>query len=240
MDVSKLVRNKSCISCLKELDDGRVVTSKECKIQIPARYIDRNMAYVGIDNVIIGYYAFIVEDSQYAVCKVPALMELDPYETVRVNIKGTEYIQFNFLPGNTVFKTLNLVKEGVLVYSAYEEFNSKGKIPWFFSPDDLCGLYDLASKHAGTSIGSNRAVTEIIASLETRDPGNRTVYYRSTITSLKDFETRPPVYVGLKNVMYGASNTVQRLVGAYLEEGVKASLIYPSERVEQIEELLRV
>lgn len=240
MDINKLIRDASKVhDCLRELESGAVVCTKQVKIYVPARYSDRNLAYTGTDNWILGIYAITVEDQYYGVSLVNAMIPIDPTTTNKVKLDGDEFLEFVFAPGTTVFKSTQLVKTNTIVYSIFDEFFCKGYIPWFMKYDELGKIFDSALYHAGANLGTNKEVTQLIASLLARDPTDRTKYYRTIVNKYSDTVTNPPVFVPLKSVEYAATNTLNKLGGSYFSVGVTSALIDPAQRSEKIETLLR-
>lgn len=239
MDYKSLIRDsKKILECLHELKDGSVVCSKEVKIYIPARYKERNLAYVGSENHILGVYAITIEDKYYGVSLINAMISIDPTTTNKLKIKEDEYIEFVFSAGSTVFKSLQLVKTNTIPYLIFDEFFSKGYIPWFIGYEELGKIFDSSKKHAGANVGTNQEVTQLIASLVARDDKDRTKYYRSTIDKYSDLINKPPVFIPLRSVEYAATNTTNKLGGSYMSIGITSALINPSERKERIEDLL--
>lgn len=240
MDISSLIRDAQRVQdALEELPDNRLVCKQQVKIYIPARYLERNLAYVGVDTYILGIYAMVVDDKYYAVSLVNAMMPLDPTETNRVKVDGDEYVEFVFMAGSTVIKDVVLVKTDSLVYKIYDEIFSNGQIPWYIGYEELGKIFDTAKYHAGANVGSNQEVTQLIASIVARNKNDRVQYYRNHIKSLDDLKTDPPFFVPLKSVTYSATNTVNKLGGSYMTEGVISSLVSPADRSERIERLLR-
>ena len=239
MDHTKLIRDAEVVHAqLVEMSDGSVVTKKGCKIYTPQRYSERQLAEVGIRTRVIGIFAITVQDSHYAVCNVNAVVELKPSSTNHVRIAGEEYYEFVFDPGAVVIASTDLVKTDVLVYRIYDELISKGNVPWFFSYEDFGSIFDTARYHANANIGNSPEVTELIISLITRDPKDRTKSYRSTLNARSDLKTNPPLYIPLKSIG-AATNTTNRLAGSYFSVGVSSALVSPAERTEKIEEILR-
>lgn len=240
MEVSSLIRDANKVrECLTELDDGRLVCSKMCKIYIPVRFVEADLAYIGVDNNIVGIYGITVDDTYYGVSTVNAMINIDPSSINRINIGDDAYFEFVFNPGSTVFKSVHLVKTDILTYKIYDEIFSKGRIPWYIGYEDLGKIFDSAQHHAGANIGTNKEVTELIASLIARDVNDRTKYYRTIIDTPADLKNKLPTFIGLRNVTYSATNTTNRLGGSYMETGIIASLVNPTTRVENIESLLR-
>lgn len=240
MDISKLIRDASKVKeALHELPSGELVCTKQVKIVIPTRFSERGLAEVGMNTYIVGIYAMIVEDKFYAVSLVNTMIAITPTSTLKIKIKGVEHYEFTFDPGQIVMPRTNLVKNDILVYKIYDEIVSKGKVPWYLGYDDLGHIFDTALSHGGANIGTSPEVTELIISIIARNGKDRTEYYRSSINSLEELKTSPPVFISLKSVPYAATNTTNKLAGSYWNEGVVSSLVTESTRVERIENLLR-
>jgi hypothetical protein len=227
-------------ACLRELDDGRIVTTRGCKIYVPSRFAERGLASIGIETYVVGIYAMVVDDTYYAVSLINAMLRIEPTATVKIMVDGEEFYEFVFEPGSTVVSTTMLVKTDTLVYKIYDEIIAKGKVPWYLGYSELGKLFDTARYHADANIGTNHEVTELIVSMIARNPADRHQYYRAGIVSLEDMLARPPAFIPLRSVTYAATNTVNKLAGSYFNEGVVSALVSPSSRVERIEHLLRL
>ena len=239
MDIKKLVRDAPKIhACLRELEDGRLVALKALKIYIPSRFDERGLAFIGIETQIVGIYAIVVDDTYYGISMVNAMMRIEPTSTVKVIIEEEEFYEFYFEPGSTVVSSVELVKTDTLVYKIYDEIIAKGRVPWYLGYTELGKLFDTAKYHAGANIGTNHEVTEMIVSMIARDDKNRHQYYRQTVKSLADLKTNPPAYIPLTSVVYGATNTLNKLAGSYMGQGLVSALVTPTERVEKLESLL--
>ena len=239
MQINSLVRDADHVKTyLQELPDGSLITTKGCKIIIPARFEERGLAEIGLDTFIIGIYAMVVEDKYYAVSLVNMMIRITPSSTLKIKNNGVEYYEFTFDPGQTVMPRTNLVRNDILVYKIYDEIVSKGKVPWYLGYEDLGHIFDTALSHGGANIGTDAEVTELIISIISRNSKDRTQYYRSSINSIEDLKLNPPVYISLKSVPYAATNTTNKLAGSYWSEGVVSALVSPSDRVERVESLL--
>lgn len=240
MDPKKLVRDPARVqACLKELPDGRLVTTKGCKIYIPARFEERNLAEIGSETNICGIFATVVEGTFYSVTNVCAMFKIEPSSTMKIMVDGDEYYEFTFDPGATVMPSLDLVKLDMLVYRVYDEVMSKGRVPFYLGYIELSEIFDTALEHAGANIGQNQEVTELIVSIISRDPSDRTKYYRTCVKDLMDLTRNPPAFTPLKSVQFAATNTTNKLAGSYFNEGLVSALVSPAERTERIEGLLR-
>lgn len=239
MDINSLERNPSAVvSTLKELGNTLYVT-RPTKVYLPVRFSERNLAQVGSEIYIIGIYAIVIDDKYWAVSLIDAMMKIEPTSYKIVSIDGDDYFEFYFEPNTVLCPNTELVKTDTLTYRIYDEIISKGKIPWYLSYLELGGIFDSAKYHAGTSVGSDREVTELIVSLIARDREDRTKYYRQTVKSLDDLKSRPPAFIPMRSVIYAATNTLNKIAGSYMESGVISALVSPSDRTEHIEELLR-
>lgn len=238
MDHSKLVRDAEKVHAhLRELEDGSVIAVKPCKIYIPARFAEGELAIIAEEISVVGIFAMVVEDKYYGVSTANAMMRIEPSSTNTVKIADDDYLEFYFEEGANVFSSTNLVRVDTLTYQIYDEIVAKGRVPWYLSYEDLAKLFESSEYHAGVKIGANHAIMEMIASVISRDSEDRTKYYRHTLQQLPN--NMPPAVVPLKNISYGASNTTAKLMGAYFQDGLTSALINPSERIEKVEELLR-
>lgn len=239
MDYKKLVRDKDkVLSVLHQNKNNAIVCSKEVKIYIPIRYKERNLAYVGSENYILGIYAIVIDDTYYAVSNINAMVPINPTTTNKVKIDEDEYFEFIFRAGSVVIPNIDLVKTSKITYLIFDEFFSKGYIPWFIGYEELGKIFDTAKEHAGADIGGNQEVTQLIASLVARDKTDRTKYYRSTIEKMSDLVSKPPVFVPLKSVEYSSTNALNKLAGSYMSIGITSALINPTTRKERIESIL--
>lgn len=240
MDPRKLKRDPSKVHAyLREMEDGTLCTTKGCKIYIPARFTEQQMAFLGTETSISGIFAITVDDTYYGVSLVNAMMRIEPTSTNYIKLDDEDYIEFVFDPGSVVIADTNLVKRDTFIYRVYSEIIAKGHVPWFMSYEDLGRIFESAPKHAGVSVGANFAIVEMIIAAISRLSADRSMFYRHALKMEKDLGTIPAFYIPLRSVTYGASNTTAKLVGAYWEEGLTSALVNPSDTVEPIEGLLR-
>lgn len=240
MDPKKLTRDASKVhAALKKLDDGSVVTTRGCKILVPARFAEQQLAMLGNEINICGLFAIVVDDQFYGVSSAMAMMRIEPTITNTIKVEEEDYLEFVFDPGCTVISSTELVKSDTFIYLVYSEIIAKGNIPWFMTYEDMGGLFESAPHHAGVSVGANFAVIEMIIAAISRSEKDRTKYFRHLINSKQDMVNLVPAFIPLRSVTYGASNTTAKLIGAYWEEGLTSALVNPTETVEPIEGLLR-
>lgn len=240
MDIRKLIRDPNVIrSQLKKQADNTVITNKGCKIYIPARYTERSLASVGTENYIVGMFAMTVDDTHYAFCNINALIHITPDSFTKVNIESEEYLEFVFNKGSKVIENTFLVRDDVLVFRIYDEFLSKGNIPWYMNYEDTARMFDTANKHAGTSVGNNPEVIEMLIATIFRDAKNRNIALRTQLNTRADLKTKPFTTIPLRSVAYAASNTTNKLAGAYFTVGLTSALVNPTERTERLEAILR-
>lgn len=240
MDITKLTRDAAKVHAyLRELPDGRLVTTKGVKIQIPSRFAEHSLAEIGAETHILGICAFLVDDKYYGTMMVDAMLRIEPTSTIRTMVNEDEYFEFYFEPGSTVISSLDLIRTDTIVYRIYHEFIASGRAPWYTSYLDLGGLFETAREHAGANIGQDPEKTELLISMIARSEEDRHKYYRQVIKSMVELLKNPPVIIPLRSVTYSATNTTNKLLGNHFDEGITSALVSPSERVEPIEDILR-
>ncbi|MBW6072906.1 hypothetical protein, partial [Pseudomonas aeruginosa] len=96
----------------------------------------------------------------------------------------------------------------------YDEFVSKGNIPWYMNYYDMAKMFETAKEHADTFIGG-RSIIELIISTIARDPDDMTRLYRHILSRHDDVKNKPPVTVPFRSVIWNTSDTTSKLNGAY-------------------------
>lgn len=220
------------------MEDGTTVTDVPCKIHVPQRFQNKDLAILGSEVFIIGFYAIIMEDQYYGVDNTIAMMQIRPSSTKKVTIQGTDYIEFSFEAGDVVFVNRHLVVSGALTYYLYDELVAKGNIPWYMSYYDMAKMFETAEEHAGVKLGT-RAIIELIISTTARDKDDLTRLYRHILNRHEDVITNPPKVIPFRSVVWNTSDTTSRLNGAYFSDAINTAVVNPSESVELIEEILR-
>lgn len=241
MKSTEFVKDKpSVIKTLKQMPDNSVVTLTGCRIFIPKRFIERGIAEIGNENYSLGIFPIVTDDNKYLLFNAIAYVYFTPSEFSTVNIDGEDFIEFRFDPNTTVIKTMDLVQKDTLVYSAFSEFISNGNIPWYASDySDVGTLFDTATTIAGTSIGKNPEIVEILIATISRTHKDKMAYFRTSIKTEEDIKKSKPVYIPLKSVSYSATNTTNKLAGAYFDEGITSALNNPTTRPDTIGTILR-
>ena len=224
---------------LKVMSDKSVVALEPLKIYVPARFQERNLASLSSEIYVLGVLAIVTANKRYGITLTDAMMQLDPVGTQTVLMGGDEYIEFSFDKGSRVFVTVDLVKNKMLLYNIFDEFLSKGNVPWYLEYEDLPHLFDTAEYHAGTKVGGNHAIYEIICAMVGRVHNDRRLYFRHFAKQHKDQLEHAPDFVPFRSVIYNATNTTAKLLGSYPGDGLTSALVNPAQKVEAIEELLR-
>lgn len=220
------------------MEDGTTVTDVPTKIHVPQRFQNKDLAILGSEVFIVGFYAIIMEDTYYGVDNTIAMMQIRPSSTKKVTIKGTDYIEFSFEPGDVVFVNRHLVVNDTLTYYLYDELVAKGNIPWYMNYYDMAKMFETAQEHAGVNLGS-RAILELIISTIARDKDDLTRLYRHLLNRHEDITVNPPKVIPFRSVVWNTADTTSRLNGAYFSDAINTAVVNPSESVELIEEILR-
>jgi hypothetical protein len=235
----KYTRNAACKVKLVDNGKGQIITKENCKIQVPFRYSTRGLGEVGLSTRTYGCFPVIFENNQYTLCNVATVMELNPFKTSVILIDEVEYHQFEFRAGDVVIKNTEAIRDDLLMYPIFDEFIFKGKIPWYMGYEDLGMIFDTADVNAGSKVGSNYEVIELIASIVTRTAGDRTKYARTVAESYADTADNKIEYVALSSVFYSVNSTVNKIAGSYFNDGVISALVTPTTKADKIETILR-
>ena len=239
MNFNHLKRDAAKVhAALHETPDKRLLCSEEIKIYIPARFIERNLAIVGMQTHILGLFAAVVGNEFYSVCSVCAMMQIEPTLSNRIKIDGSEYLEFVFEAGSTVIKNIELLKVDTITYQIYDTILSSGYVPWYLDYEDMCNIFNSAPYHAGANIGQNREVTQIIVSIIARQKDDRRLSFRHSIKTEQDKRAKKPAWIALNSINYTATNAVSKISGSYQGEGIISAMVNPTDRIERIESIL--
>lgn len=240
MDQTRWTRDPTKVhASLVQQPGGSVVTSQECKIYIPERFIEKQLAKISNEIYIVGIFGIVVDDKYYGVSTVNAMMRITPTSIRTVKFDDDSYLEFYFEPGSQVIATVELIMQATLVYKIFDEIIARGRAPWYIDYNDLAKLFMSSKRHAGVNFSNSHAILEMFAAAIARDSADKTKYYRHTVKSQDEIVSRPPAIIALRNITHGATNTTAKLLGSYWNEGLNSALVNPSEKVEAIEELLR-
>ena len=239
MKSSDFIHDKQAVNkTFETLSDGSVITKNGCRIFIPKRFVEKGVAEIGSENYSLGLFPIVNDDNKFTIVNAISFIYLKPNAFDTVVIDNEDYIQFTFNKNNVVIKTLSLVQKDTLVYNVFNEMISGGRIPWYFDYIDSAKLLDTASTIAGTSIGKNPELIEILIAIISRQKNNKMQFYRHSLTTKEGLKNKPAI-VPLKSVTYSATNTTNKLAGAYFDEGVTSALINPTTKPDSIGTILR-
>jgi hypothetical protein len=237
LDISNLKRDPDYIKKYLLISKDQVYTKKDMTIHIPQRYAQKSLAILGEENYCVGIFPIIM-DNKYSVMSLMSLLHLSSAVIDEVVINDTDYYTFFFEAGSEFIQETEVVRDDSITFNVFDEFISQGNIPWFIEYLDLANIYDTAGIYADSKMPRYKYPYEILISLMTRSPNDRMKLYRYTLNKYSDLD-RYPDFTQLKSVMYMSKSTLNKIAGAYMDEGVVSALVYPSDRVERIEKLLR-
>lgn len=239
MPFSTLVRNKDVVLNALSLDQsGSIIVKQPLEVIFPARYEESDFADIAGNVYVLGIFAIKV-GNQYAVNNLPARILLHPTEINKVKYNDNDYYVLSFEKGSIFTSNINVVKDDTLGYYIYNYFIALGKVPWYMGPLDMLKLFDKMEEYTGKGYGAHPSIIKMIISMTMRDANNPLLYWRQTINSSNDIDKKQPEYVPLRNIPLGARNTTAKLMGAYFDEGLNSALLYPSDKTEVVEEILR-
>ena len=217
--------------------NNKWIAIKPCKVIFPVHYAEKKLCEFNSEITKVLGIVMILVNNTYAVLSVNAMIEFTPGEISTIELEGEQYYQMSFDAGSTVINNMKVVKEDILPYFIYDVFISKGRIPGYMNYEDVCKIFDTAKSYADANVGERPEVIQLMVSIVARDKNDRTKYYRQVVKDHTDNSRL--VFIPMKSVEYGATNTVNKLGGNYFQTGVISALINPSDKVENIESILR-
>ncbi|AGX01864.1 virion structural protein [Erwinia phage PhiEaH1] len=240
MDITKLKRNPAVVvAALKELPDGSLAVLKPCRIHVPETFRSKQLLTMGRDTLSMGFFSVILDSGEYGVYTIPAMIRLNPAETVTTTIDEREYYEFRFQPGQILVKSTDLVKDNILLYYLVEEIVARGRIPWYYTYEDLGEFFNLMLKYAGSSLVLTPAVGEMVIAQIARMMADRRRPIREILKKVAEDVSDRVAWVPLRNVEFGAQDTTAKVTGSYMAEGLDSAIVNPSDKVSKMESILR-
>lgn len=240
MDVKSLIRDPELAKRhFVTGKDGALMTNETCSIMIPKRFVEVKLATVGSENKTVGICAWIV-GKRYFITMTNAFIPLTPSSVSETEVNGDIYVLYHFEKNTVVCPNMDLVKNSGIVFHIFTEIIAKARVPWFMNYLDRCKVFDSAPKHAGTNITEQKEVTELIVAHNTRSKKDRSQYLRHVLKTQADLLEKESVATSIRTVEYSTSSTLTSVAGSYMGRGINRALNNPSERVETIEEYLRM
>lgn len=236
----KYVRNPDLVRKSFAVNDaGQLIAKSACKIQIPIRFKDKGLAEIGIRTFTYGFFPIILSTGEYLINNVTALIELTPDSVTTCTIDEVEYYEFHFEKNSCVFKNMDVLKSGALMFNIFDEFIFLGKLPWYAEYEDVAKMFDTALKFAGSEIGNFPEVMEFIISMICRSKDDLSKYLRTRLTDYKQVELGKVAYVPLKSVYYSVNSTLNKIAGSYMSQGIDSAIVCPTTSTGTIERILR-
>lgn len=234
-DITRLKRNSNKIrNNFKSVNNTTIVTD-DMMVMFPTRFINTGLCFLGNIVKVIGIYAIIDYENNYAICNVPIYHNLIPSIISDVEVDGIEYKLLYFDKDNTFLTNNKLIVSDSFIYNLFQELFIQGKIPWYLNYNDLSNILKESKQYAGNNIGNDSMGMEILTAIVSRAPNDKQVYYRQIVELVKS----DPTYVGLKNIYYSFDNTGAKLFGSYFSEGLISALVDKEKKTSTTSEILR-
>lgn len=228
---------KAVLACLKTMNDGSVVCTEDLAVHFPERFLTKSLATEGQTHTCLGMFA-IIKGDKYAIMNVISTLTMEPSDSNKFVLEGMGYVEWKFPKGSTFLKTTELVKNDNLVGHVFEEFLSKGNVPYYYDYEDYSKVLSSSTKYAGANLGASDSLMAVLISSIARWPTTPKFQYRQGLSVYTGKTPPKPFYVGLGD-MGASTNTVAKLRGAYFNEGLRTAILNPSQRLEKTDYLIR-
>ena len=164
---------------------------------------------------------------------MPTVIEIDPDDTITMNVGDTTYVVLTLHKGSRFICRTEVIKDSGNIYSVFVEFVTRGKWLYTFDYESTAKLFDYVNELCGAKLPVDHVILEIMYSHLARSKNNISIQYRHT--DMKgDFEMIP-----LSSVGYATTSTAARLLGSYFNDSMNATLITDVTNNSPFEDLLK-
>ncbi|AXH70770.1 hypothetical protein [Vibrio phage BONAISHI] len=239
MDFNVLKRSKKAIeeAVFDDVKNAVYIAKKEVSIVFPKHYLEGKLGSLDERFNPLAMFA-IVSGDNYAVLSIPSLMPLSPSSSTVIKLDGADYYKLSWLPGEVICPNTNLVKRKTLAFEIYDEFIAKGRVPPYFNNRDYTEIFYHLKDFCDVDLKADHAILSGYGAATARYPGDRTRTAREFYKVQADFLEMPIDRIPLRSVAYGADNTMARLDGSYLNEGMMSTLVNRSVEPQSIEQMI--
>jgi len=216
---------------------GSVIkTTKPLRVMFPERFISNNLAFMGSSIKLVGCFAIVNEKNEYGVFLIPTFYNLTPFNVSEAEIDGDVNTVLEFEENSVFISNTNIVKTESMYYDIFDEFYTKGKLPWYIGYELAADIFIEAKKFSGSDIGKNPIPYELLAAITSRSRKDKNIQLRHTLKDKKDLSR---VVVGLNNIYYSFDNTASKLFGGYYKQGVTAAIVNKETETTAVADILR-
>lgn len=237
-NIKNLKRKPDLIkSCFKVIGNS-ITLNKNLSVIFPTRFINKHLAYMGDTVNVLGIFAIVDDDNNYAIMNIPAMIELTPNMSNEININDDPYMLLEFDQYGVFSNNTKLLQEDGFIYDLFDDFFIQGNIPWYLDYEDLSNILVLSQKYAGSRIGSNPLGLEILTSIAARINSDKTIFYRTLSKDKEAMKKQKPSYVALQNIYYTFSSTLAKTSGSYYKDGIVSAVVNKEKKKNKLEVIL--
>lgn len=237
-NIKNLKRKPDIIKSCFKIVGNSIILNKEISVIFPTRFINRKLAYMGDTVNVLGIFAIVDENNNYAIMNIPAMIELTPSMSNEINIEDDPYMLLEFNQYDVFTANTKLLQEDGFIYDLFDDFFIQGNIPWYLDYEDLSNILVLSQKYAGSRIGSNPLGLEILASIAARVSSDKTIFYRTLSKDMEKMKKDKPSYVALQNIYYTFSSTLAKTSGSYYKDGIVSAIVNKEKKKNKLEVIL--
>ena len=240
MDVRKLQRDvPAVLDTLAELPDGALVTKTGCVIHVPESFRSKQLIQLGKEITFIGYFALITPDGKFCTWMIPSTIRTIPDDIRTVEIEGKMYYEFHYPKGGRIAKSTDLLVDQLTLYPLFEDVIARARSIWYYDYEQMGGFFKHAPEYTGAHLYATPSIFEMIIAQQARLEEDRNITIRHHVTKPSDVSKTPFAYIPMRNVEYGATDTVSKIGGSNIAEGIDSAIVNPTESVQPVEKLLR-
>lgn len=203
------------------------------QVRIPKRFQSYRMLEITDVIKALGVMDLIINEKYECSLNILGRITIIPSRYEEIVLKDVPYLVAHLEHGDIFINDTNIAQEASVIYAVFCEFVTRGKPLYTFTYEEFALVFDRVKEFVGRGLGVERSVFELIIAHIARDKKDLFKQYRHT--DLKS----PPVFIDLNNVSLAPTTTSSRLVGAYFEDGLTASLITTSKEKAPFEEIMR-
>lgn len=238
-DIENIKLNPKAIKPKITEEKERFIANEDLFIIFYNRFYDRDLVFIEEKVRLLGLFIIVDSKGNYAKVMLPNFINMSPNMISDVSIQEKEYTVLHFYKGNDIVSERKLIKNDDFTFNIFEDFFINGNIPFFMSYDDMVKFFLKVRKFANSNLVDNPKGIEVLTSIIGRNRNDTKKYIRQTIKSKDDITEKSMKFISLSNITEGYNNTISKITGAYLKEGIVSAIVDPETQESDLTKILK-
>ncbi len=239
-NVSDFKKNDKLLKSKLKDSKESILVNETLYVYYPKRFEDIHIATIATNVKMVSIFILADAKNNYAFINIPLIVDINPSSIEDVMVGDALYTKLTLNKNDALISNKKVIKDGSFIFTLYDEFIVKGKVPFYMEYESLVDLFLSSGKFNGAKIGDNPSGIEAMVSVIARDKKDLNKFIRTSSLDLNKLTNTDIAFIGLTDVNHGLSTNIAKLTGAYLNDGITSILVNDNLIETEIEKYYRM